>query len=250
MQTQQFPTILFLFIVQFLHSQTTLKHVNHFFPDEEQVPVAGNYAQPHFYHGSDIYSRVVEGPIYSKYALEIEISPLFFLDRDVSNIDGRIMYYGLSTSLGLPLSKRIRPNHYLIIEFLCAFDDLKHTQLLPNGTSPVLDKSVRMFSLLANYKWYAPPIFRERIYPYVNFGIGNTFKSFSYKVLGTSVTGRENDSSILTFQGGLGLRARLTNHVGIRTGYHAIFLTHQDYGPLDEDSDLLHALDLGMSLSF
>ena len=102
---------------------------------------------------------------------------------------------------------------------------------------------------MANYKWYTPPLLRDRIYPYINLGVGNSFKSIKASTATTTILD-ESDGSILTFQGGVGLRARITQNFGLRTGYHSIVLTSQDYGQIKEGADILHALDLGMSLSF
>ena len=232
-----------------LCSQTTFKDVRHFFPDPDPVPVAGQYAIPQFYHGADLYSRPVEGPVYSKYAIEIELAPLFFVDRDTSSIDGGSIYHGFTTSLGFPLSRSKRPNHYIIIELLGAFDSVGIPDTSPSNKPIQFDTSSRMLSLMANYKWYTPPLLRDRIYPYISVGIGNSFKSIKASTATTTILD-ESDGSILTFQGGVGLRARITQNFGLRTGYHPIVLTSQDYGQVKEGSDILHALDLGMSLSF
>ena len=244
-------SVLFLILTMAgsLCAQTTLKDVRHFFPEPNPVPVAGQYALPHFYHGADLYSRPVEGPIYSKYALEIDVAPLFYIARDAASIDGRSLHYGFTSSFGFPLSRNIRPNHYISIEVIGAFDsvDIPHTK--PNGKDTIIETDSRMLSLMANYKWYTPPLLRDRIYPYLTAGIGNSFKTVKASTGATTILD-EKDGSILTFQGGVGLRTRITEHFGLRTGYHAIFLTPQEYGPVKEGSDILHALDLGMSLSF
>ncbi len=247
-RTHLLPLLLLLAVAP-LCAQTTLKDVRHFFPDPDTVPVAGQYALPHFYHGADLYSRPVEGPIYSKYALEIEVAPMFFLGRDGSSLDGRSLYYGFTTSFGFPLSKHIRPNHYVSIELLGAFDSLDIPHTRPDNKVVQIDTNSRMLSLMANYKWYTPPLLRDRIYPYLDFGVGNSFKSVKASTGPTTILD-EKDGSILTFQGGVGMRARITEHFGLRTGYHAIFLTPQEYGPVKEGADILHALDLGMSLTF
>lgn len=248
---KRYSLLLFLLInsVSSLCSQTTLKDVRHFFPEPDPIPVAGQYAIPQFYHGADLYSRPVEGPIFSKYALEIEVSPLFFVDRDASSIDGGSVYYGFTTSFGFPLARSIRPNHYVSIELLGAFDSVDIPHRLPNNNTVNVDTTSRMLSLMANYKWYTPPLLRDRIYPYINLGIGNSFKSIKASTATTTILD-ESDGSILTFQGGVGLRARITQNFGLRTGYHSIVLTSQDYGQIKEGADILHALDLGMSLSF
>ena len=251
--------LLGLLLPTLVSAVTTLKDVRHFFPEDEEVPVAGQYALPQFYHGSDLYSRPVEGPIYSQFGLEFEIAPLFFLDRDGSGTDGRPLYYGFTTSFGFPLARTPRPNHYISVEFLGAFDstDILVPRFEGDPNKVAVDTKSRMFSLLANYKYYMPPLMRERIDPYFTAGVGNSFKSVKVTANRSMLDG--DDSSILTFQGGIGLRVRITNNFGLRSGYHLLFINNQDYGtykinngvyPVKEGSELLHALDLGMSLSF
>jgi hypothetical protein len=234
-----------------MQAVTTLKDVRHFFPEEEEVPVAGQFAKPQFYYGSDVYSKPVEGPLYSRYGLELEISPVFYLARDASRIDGRDLHYGFTTSIGIPLSRTYRPNHYLNLELLGAFDstDIPYTIPGPSGHTTNITTESQMLSILLNYKYYLPPLIRERVYPYLTTGVGNSFKSINASTLaGTLLDG--SDGSILTFQGGIGFRTRISRNFGLRTGYHLLYIGEQDYGDTEEGSDLLHALDLGISLSF
>ena len=63
---------------------------------------------------------------------------------------------------------------------------------------------------------------------------------------GTTTGTSEWDSSIFTMQGAIGARARLTKHIGIDTGYHLIYVG-DNHGV---DGDILHALNLGLSLNF
>ena len=242
---------LYLSLLPLIQAVTTLKDVRHFFPDEEQIPVAGQFAKPQFYYGSDVYSKPVEGPLYSRYGLEFEASPVFYLARDASNIDGRDLHYGFTTSIGFPLSRTYRPNHYLNLELLGAFDstDIPYTIPGPSGYTTNIATESRMLSVLLNYKYYLPPLIRERVYPYLSVGAGNSFKSVKASTLAGTLLD-ESDGSIVTFQGGVGLRTRISRNFGLRTGYHLLYIGEQDYGTTEEGSDLLHALDVGISLSF
>jgi opacity protein-like surface antigen len=242
MSLRKFTIHLFFYLSlpALVQAVTTLKDVRHFFPEEEQVPVAGQFAKPQFYYGSDVYSKPVEGPLYSRYGLELEFSPVFYLARDASKIDGRDLHYGFTTS-----------NHYLNLELLGAFDstDIPYTIPGPSGHTTNISTESQMLSILLNYKYYLSPLIRERVYPYLTAGVGNSFKSVNASTLaGTLLDG--SDGSIVTFQGGVGFRTRISRNFGFRTGYHLLYIGEQDYGDTEEGSDLLHALDLGISLSF
>ena len=99
-----------------------------------------------------------------------------------------------------------------------------------------------------NYRYYTPALIRDRFYPYLTAGLGNSFK-FVKGSMGP-VTLRERDTSILTLQGGFGFRARISDTFGIRTGYHMLFIGDHDIGGESQGSDFLHALDLGLNLHF
>jgi opacity protein-like surface antigen len=234
-----------------LDGAATLREIRHFFPEEEQPPVAGQFAKPQYYYGSDLYSKPVEGPLYSRYGIEFEIAPLFYLARDASEIDGRVLHYGFTVSIGVPLSRAYRPNHYLNLEVLGAFDstDIPYTIPVPSAHPTSISTESQMLSILVNYKYYTPPLIRERVYPYLSAGIGNSFKSVNASTLAGTLLD-ESDDSIITFQGGVGFRTRITNNFGLRTGYHMLLIGRQDYDTAEEGSDILHALDMGLSLSF
>jgi len=234
-----------------LSAVASVREVRHFFPEAKQVPVAAKYAKPSHYYGSDLYSRRVEGPRPTRYGIEIDIAPLFFINRDASDIDGRPLYYGFTTSIGMPLSKIPRHNHYLNLELLGAFDrlDYPYETLASPPTLTNVKIDSRMISLLVNYRYYTPALIRDRFYPYLTAGLGNSFKSEKVSsVAGT--LGRERDTSILTMQGGFGFRARISDTFGIRTGYHMLFIGDHEMGGESRGSDFLHALDLGLNLHF
>jgi hypothetical protein len=259
MRVQIFILIYCLSLQISLEGAGSLREIRHFFPDEEQVPVAGDFAKPQFYHGSDVYSKPVEGPLYSRYGFELEIAPLFYLDRGRSGNDGRLLYYGFMVSAGVPLSRAYRPNHYLNLEVLGDFDST-------DNQARIYSIEQQSLSILLNYKYYTPPLIRERVYPYLTFGGGNSFKSINTAGIGKS-NSRSNfpkdfkgsDHSIITFHGGIGFRTRISRNFGLRTGYHLLFNGEQDYGvpkignkvyPVKRGSEWLHALDIGMSLRF
>jgi hypothetical protein len=244
MRGQIFILIYSLSLQISLEGAGSLRDIRHFFPKEEQVPVAGDFAKPQFYYGSDVYSKSVEGPLYSRYGFELEIAPLFYLDRDRSGNDGRLLYYGFMVSAGVPLSRTYRPNHYLTLEVLGDFDSTKVNQ------SQAISIEQQSLSILLSYKYYTPPLLRERVYPYLAFGGGNSFKSINITGISPLDNFKGSDHSIITFHGGVGFRTRISRNFGLRTGYHLLYIGEQDYGDTEVGSDLLHALDLGISLRF
>ena len=228
-----------------LDAVTTLQDTRNFFPDYNENPVSATQGAPDYYFGSDLYSAAIEGPDYPRLALEWEAGILFYLNRDVSNIDGKYMHHGFNTSFGFPLSRKIRPNHYLNLELLAGYDSVE----VSDGTTS-REIEAQQYSLLINYKYYTPPILRDRIFPHLTIGIGNSFKEIEDTTTiiasGTTTGTSEWDSSIFTMQGAIGARARLTKHLGIHTGYHLIYVGENH----NQDGDFLHALDLGLSVIF
>ena len=250
-----------LALSQIAEAQTNLQDTRNFFSEYRNNPVPGRTAAPNFYHGSDIYSAAIEGPEYTRLGLEWEAGILFFLGREDSNIDGKYMHHGFNTSFGVPLARRVRPNHYLNLELMAAYDDTGPLNTITTvggtPTATISERSVQSYSLLINYKYYTPPILRERVFPHLSIGVGNTFKQneLSIKDSGgtpTYVNYSEWDNTIFTMKGEVGIRARLTKHLGLHTGYHLIYMgdNHKSYPAGEIDGDFVHALDLGLSLTF
>jgi hypothetical protein len=220
-----------------LEAVTTLQDTRNFFPEHEEVPVGADVGMPNYYYGSDLYSVPVEGPIWPRYSIELESSLLFFLGRDASKLDGKYLHHGFNFDIGMPLSRKMRPNHYLNLELFAGYDSLETTGY---------DIEVDSYSLLINYKWYTPPMLRERIFPHIQVGVGNTFM----KIKDDMLSYNEWDSTIFTLKGTAGIRTRLTEHVGVHTGYHLVYIGDNHKKHHDSSGDLHHALDLGLSLIF
>ena len=107
-----------LLLTSGLDAQTNLQDTRNFFSEYRDNPVPNRTGAPNFYHGSDLYSAAIEGPEYPRLGLELEAGILFFLGREDSGLDGKYMHHGFTTSFGIPLSKRLRPNHYLMLELM------------------------------------------------------------------------------------------------------------------------------------
>ncbi len=240
-----------------LDAVTTLQDTRNFFPEYEEVPVGADVGMPNYYHGSDLYSVPVEGPIWPRYSIELESSLLFFLGRDSADLDGKYLHHGFKLGLGFPLSRNIRPNHYLNLELFAGYDSVDRSKAI-DFFGYGHDLSVDSYSLLLNYKWYTPPLLRDRIFPHVQVGIGNTFKKIEDNVYDPSnvfqkpLSYSDWDNTIFTLKGTIGARTRLTKHIGVLTGYHLVYMgdNHTNFKPLDSSVGFLHALDLGLSLIF
>ena len=261
-----------LLLTSGLDAQTNLQDTRNFFSEYRDNPVPNRTGAPNFYHGSDIYSAAIEGPEYPRLALEWEAGILFFLGRDDSDLDGKYMHHGFVTSFGFPLTKRVRPNHYLMLELMAGFDEtgpVDHPSLTAGGNPTKIERKVESYSLLFKYKYYTPPILRDRVFPNLSLAIGNTFNSRKFNVYDRAAYNsgnriplnipnqnfpyNEEDNSIFTMKADIGFKARLTNHIGIHTGYHLIYMgdNHDGYPIINKiDGDFLHALDLGLSLTF
>ena len=240
-----------------LQAVTTLQDTRNFFPEHETVPVGADVGMPNYYYGSDLYSVPVEGPIWPRYSIELEAGILFFLGRDSAKLDGKNLHHGFNVDIGFPLSRKIRPNHYLNLELFAGYDSAANI----DGRGLTHEVEVDSYSLLLNYKWYTPPLLRERFFPHVQVGIGNTFQKLEdnvflpppgYGAPYPAESYSEWDNTILTLKGEFGIRVRLTEHVGAHAGYHLLYIgdSHKDYPHADSSGDLLHALDLGLSLVF
>lgn len=254
-----------------LQAVTTLQDTRNFFPEHETVPVGADVGMPNYYYGSDLYSVPVEGPIWPRYSIELEAGILFFLGRDSADIDGKNLHHGFNVDIGFPLSRKIRPNHYINLELFAGYD--KTNINAADYVDPAgLGHSIKVdsYSLILNYKWYTPPLLRERFFPHVQVGIGNTFMKLDDTITlgtGTPFPGgngvyKEWDTSIFTLKGTIGTRVRLTEHVGAHVGYHLIYMgdNHKGFNDFakssgsglrfDSSGDINHALDLGLSLIF
>lgn len=275
MKIRVLKTLLSLLILSpILEAQTNLQDTRNFFSEYRDNPVPGRSGAPNFYHGSDLYSAAIEGPEYTRLGLEFEAGVLFFLgDREDPSDPSKNIHHGFNTSFGIPLSKRVRPNHYIMIELMAGYDEtgIYDGDVTYNGGKKTKEKKeVDSYSLLLKYKYYTPPILRERVFPNLSLGIGNTFSKQSNTLYdkndyengvivplnnpALNIPYKDWDNSIFTIKGELGIRAKLTKHIGIRTAYHLIYIgdSHDGYPNKDGeiDGDFLHALDLGLSLTF